>query len=95
MELSEPTKINIERNSLGINFEKSKKIENYFNKNKYSWSNEISIGPVLNNKATIYTESKRVKDIVQLEEQKILIDIEKKLKIKLLSIDVQILNNTQ
>ena len=35
------------------------------------------------------------KDIVQFEEQKILIDIEKKLNIKLLSIDVQILNNTQ
>ena len=95
MESTEPTKINAERNNLGISFEKSKKIENYFNKNKYTWSNEISLGTVLNNKATIYTKSKRVKDIVQLEEQKILIDIEKKLNIKLLSIDVQILNNTQ
>ena len=66
-----------------------------FNKNKYTWSKEISLGPVLNNKAIIYTKSKRVKDIVQFEEQKILIDIEKKLNIKLLSIDVQILNNTQ
>ena len=95
MESTEPTKINAERNNLGISFEKSKKIENYFNKNKYTWSKEISLGPVLNNKAIIYTKSKRVKDIIQFEEQKILIDIEKKLNIKLLSIDVQILNNTQ
>lgn len=95
MESTEPTKINAERNNLGISFEKSKKIENYFNKNKYTWSKEISLGPVLNNKAIIYTKSKRVKDIVQFEEQKILIDIEKKLNIKLLYIDVQILNNTQ
>ncbi len=47
------------------------------------------------NKAIIYTESSRVKDLIQLEEQKILIDIEKKSEIKLLSIDVQILNNQQ
>ena len=95
MKSKEPTKINAERNNLGISFDKSKKIENYFSKNKYNWSREISIGPVLNNTATIYTESSRVKDLVQLEEQKILIDIEKKLKIKILSIDVQILNNSQ
>ena len=36
MESTEPTKINAERNNLGISFEKSKKIENYFNKNKYT-----------------------------------------------------------
>ena len=43
MESTEPTKINAERNNLGISFEKSKKIENYFNKNKYTWSKEISV----------------------------------------------------
>ena len=90
-----PTKINVERNELGISFSKSKKIESFFSKNKYKWSNEISIGPVLKNTAIIYTESSRVKNLIQLEEQKILIDIEKKLNIKLLSIDVQILNRQQ
>ncbi|MDB3983477.1 hypothetical protein OAH37_01850 [Acidimicrobiia bacterium] len=90
-----PTKINAETNDLGISFSKSKKIEKYFSKNKYKWSKEISIGPVLKNKAIIYTESSRVKDLIQLEEQKILIDIEKKSEIKLISIDVQILNNQQ
>ena len=90
-----PTKINAETNDLGISFSKSKKIEKYFAKNKYKWSKEIFIGPVLKNKAIIYTESSRVKDLIQLEEQKILIDIEKKSEIKLISIDVQILNNQQ
>lgn len=90
-----PTKINAETNDLGISFSKSKKIKGYFSKNKYKWSKEISLGPVLNNKATIYTESSRVKDLIELEEQKILIDIEKKSDLKLISIDVQILNNQQ
>ena len=34
-------------------------------------------------------------DLIKLEEQKILIDIEKKTKIKLNSLDVQIENNQQ
>ena len=95
MESKHPTKINAEKNDLGINFSKSKKVDTYFSKNKYKWSNEISIGPVLNGTAVIYTESSRVKDLIELEEQKILIDIEKKSSLKLISIDVQILNNQQ
>jgi len=95
MESKYPTKINTEKNDLGINFSKSKKIDSYFSKNKYKWSDEISVGPVLNNTSVIYTESSRVKNLIELEEQKILIDIEKKAGVKLISIDVQILNNQQ
>lgn len=95
MESKYPTKINAEKNDLGINFSKSKKIDSYFSKNKYKWSDEISVGPVLNNTSVIYTESSRVKNLIELEEQKILIDIEKKAGVKLVSIDVQILNNQQ
>jgi hypothetical protein len=95
MESKYPTKINAEKNDLGINFSKSKKIDSYFSKNKYKWSDEISVGPVLNNTSVIYTESSRVKGLIELEEQKILIDIEKKAGVKLISIDVQILNNQQ
>jgi hypothetical protein len=95
MESKYPTKINAEKNDLGINFSKSKKVDSYFSKNKYKWSDEISVGPVLNNKCVIYTESSRVKGLIELEEQKILIDIEKKANVKLVSIDVQILNNQQ
>ncbi|MFL2678592.1 MAG: hypothetical protein ACJ0GN_04500 [Candidatus Actinomarina sp.] len=95
MESKYPTKINAEKNDLGINFSKSKKIDSYFSKNKYKWSDEISVGPVLNNTSVIYTESSRVKNLIELEEQKILIDIEKKAGVKLISIDVQILNNQQ
>ena len=95
MESKYPTKINAEKNDLGINFSKSKKIDSYFSKNKYKWSDEISVGPVLNNTSVIYTESSRVKKLIELEEQKILIDIEKKAGVKLISIDVQILNNQQ
>ena len=95
MESKYPTKINAEKNDLGINFSKSKKVDSYFSKNKYKWSDEISVGPVLNNTSVIYTESSRVKSLIELEEQKILIDIEKKANVKLVSIDVQILNNQQ
>ena len=95
MESKYPTKINAEKNDVGINFSKSKKVDSYFSKNKYKWSDEISVGPVLNNTSVIYTESSRVKGLIELEEQKILIDIEKKANVKLVSIDVQILNNQQ
>ena len=91
----EPEKINIEKNTIGINFSESKKIKSYFDKNKNVWSKEIVSGPVVNKVATIYINSKRLKDIIELEEQKILIDIEKKTKIKLKSLRVEIENNQQ
>ncbi len=71
------------------------KIKSYFDKNKNIWSKEIVSGPVVNKVATIYINSKRLKDIIELEEQKILIDIEKKTKIKLKSLRVEIENNQQ
>ena len=95
MKNKEPEKINIENNTIGINFSESKKIKSYFDKNKNVWSKEIVSGPVVNKVATIYINSKRLKDIIELEEQKILIDIEKKTKIKLKSLRVEIENNQQ
>ena len=95
MKNNEPEKINIENNKLGINFSESKKIKDYFQKNKSAWAKEIVSGPVINKTGTLYTKSKRVKDIIELEEQKILIDIEKKTKIRLKSLSVEIENNQQ
>ena len=95
MKNKEPEKINIEKNTLGINFSDSKKIKSYFDKNKSFWTKEIISGPVVNGVATIYTKSKRLKNIIELEEQKTLIDIEKKTKIKLKSLRVEIENNQQ
>ncbi len=95
MKNKEPEKINVENNALGIDFSKSKKIKSYFDKNKFLWSKETTPGPVVGAVATLYTTSKRAMDSIKLEEQKILIDIEKKTKIKLNSLDVQIENNQQ
>ena len=95
MKNKEPEKINVENNSIGIDFSKSKKIKNYFDKNKFLWSKETTPGPVVGAVATLYTTSKRAMDSIKLEEQKILIDIEKKTKIKLNSLDVQIENSQQ
>ena len=95
MKNKEPDKINIENIPFGINFSKSKKIKSYFDKNKFLWSKETTPGPVVGSVATLYTTSKRAMDSIKLEEQKILIDIEKKTKIKLNSLDVQIENNQQ
>ena len=95
MKNKEPEKINVEKNTLGIDFSKSKKIKSYFDKNKFLWSKETTPGPVVGSVVTIYTTSKRAMDSIKLEEQKILIDIEKKTKIKLNSLDVQIENNQQ
>ena len=95
MKNKEPEKINVENNALGIDFSKSKRIKSYFDKNKYLWSKETTPGPVVGAVVTLYTTSKRAMDSIKLEEQKILIDIEKKTKIKLNSLDVQIENNQQ
>ena len=95
MKKKEPEKINVEKNPLGISFSDSKKVKNYFDKNNFLWSKETTPGPVMGTTATLYTTSKRAMDSIKLEEQKILIDIEKKTKIKLNSLDVQIENNQQ
>ena len=95
MKNKEPEKINVENNTLGIDFSKSKKIKGYFDKNKFLWSEETTPGPVVGEVATLYTTSKRAKDLIKLEEQSILVDIEKNTKIKLNSLDVQIENNQQ
>ena len=95
MKNKDPEKINVENNTFGIDFSKSKKIKSYFDKNKFLWSKETTPGPVVGSVVTIYTTSKRAMDSIKLEEQKILIDIEKKTKIKLNSLDVQIENSQQ
>ena len=95
MKNKDPEKINVENNTFGIDFSKSKKIKSYFDKNKFLWSKETTTGPVVGSVATLYTTSKRAMDSIKLEEQKILIDIEKKTKIKLNSLDVQIENSQQ
>jgi len=91
----EPEKINVEKNPLGISFSDSKKVKNYFDKKNFLWSKETTPGPVIGTTATLYTTSKRAMDLIKLEEQKILIDIEKKTKIKLNTLDVQIQNSQQ
>ena len=93
MKKKEPEKINVEKNSLGISFTKSKKVKNYFDKNNFLWSKDTTPGPVIGSTATLYTTSQRAMGLIKLEEQKIIIDIEKKTKIKLNTLDVQIQNN--
>ena len=71
MKNQQPEKIDVEKNPLGINFLKSKKVKKYFDENTFLWSSETTPGPVIGNKATLYTTSKRAMDLIKLEEQKI------------------------
>jgi len=90
-----PERINIEENSLGINFKKSEKIKNYLNKSSYPWKNDIVTGPLVDNVFIIYVNSKRLKDVIELESLKIINNIEKKLGFSVNSILVQLQNNQQ
>tara|TARA_B100001250_G_C19531378_1_gene670565 strand:+ start:252 stop:545 length:294 start_codon:yes stop_codon:yes gene_type:complete len=90
-----PERINIEENSLGINFKKSEKIKNYFIKSSYPWKNDIVTGPLVNNVFIIYVNSKRLQDVIELESLKIINNIEKKLGFSVNSILVQFQNNQQ
>ena len=91
----EPVKIDSNINSLGINFKDSKKVENYLIKSHYRWHEDAVTGPVLGETLVFYVENSRVKKIVELDEQNLIINIEKNTKIKLKNIDVQISNIKQ
>ena len=90
-----PVRINIEENSLGINFKKSEQIKNYFNKSSYPWKNDIVTGPLVDNVLIIYVNSKRLQDVIELESLKINNNIEKKLGFSVNSLLVQLQNNQQ
>ena len=92
---SGPEKINIEENSVGINFKKSEQVKKYFNNSSYPWKDEISSGPVINDSLVIYVDSKRLKDIIELESLKIINNIEKKLGFSVNSIRVELQNSQQ
>ena len=91
----DPERINPNTNTLGINFNDSKKIENYITKSHYKWVEDVVTGPVLNDTLIIYVDNSRVKKILELDSQNLIINIEKNTKIKLKNIDVQISNIKQ
>ena len=91
----DPERINPNTNSLGINFKESKKVENYLTKSHYMWAGDVVTGPVLGETLVIYVDNSRVKKIVELDAQNLIINIEKNKKIKLKSVDVQISNIKQ
>ena len=92
---SGPEKINIEENSVGINFKKSEQVKKHLNNSSYPWKEEISSGPVINDSLVIYVDSKRLKDIIELESLKIINNIEKKLGFSVNSIRVELQNSQQ
>jgi uncharacterized protein YaaQ len=91
----DPERINPNTNTLGINFNDSKKIENYITKSHYKWVEDVVTGPVLNDTLIIYVDNSRVKKILELDSQNLIINIEKNTKIKLKNVDVQISNIKQ
>ena len=91
----EPEQINPNNNSLGINFENSKKIEKYIKNSHYKWVDDVVTGPVLGDTLVVYVDNSRVKKIVQLDEQNLIVNIEKNTKISLKNIDIQIPNLEQ
>ena len=93
MVTQEPTRI--DPNDSGIDFFKSKKIESYIKKSNLSWSDDIISGPVLGDVFIVYVQNNRLKNLLELEEQKILINIEKHTKIKLKTLSIQMFNNKQ
>ncbi len=91
----EPEKINPNKNSFGINFQNSEKVKNFLVKSHYKWVNSVVPGPVMGDTFVLFVDNSRVKRLVELEEQNVLINIEKNTKIKLRKIDVQISNIKQ
>ena len=93
MVTKEPKKIN--SNDSGIDFSKSKKIENYIKQSSLTWLKDTTPGPVLGDIFVIYVPNNRLKNLLELQEQKILINIEKHTKIKLKALKIQMFNDKQ
>ena len=93
MVTKEPTRIN--PNDSGIDFSKSKEIQSYIKKSNPTWSQDITPGPVLGDVLVVYVQNNRLKNLLELEEQKIIINIEKHTKIKLKTLSIQMFNNKQ
>ncbi len=89
----EPQKIN--PNDSGIDFSKSEKIRKYFKSDKTHLYEETIPGPVIGEELIIYVDTKRLKNLIELQQEKLLIDIEKNTKIKLKKLNIQIDNNQQ
>ena len=89
----EPQKIN--PNDSGIDFSKSEKIRKHFKNEKTNLYSEIIPGPVVGDELVLYVDSKRLKNLIELQQEKVLIDIEKYTKIKLKKLNIQIDNNQQ
>ncbi len=89
----EPQKIN--SNDSGIDFSKSEKIRKYFKNKKTGLYVETIPGPVVGEELIIYVSTKRLKNLIELQQEKLMVDIEKNTKIKLKKLNIQINNNEQ
>ena len=89
----EPQKIN--PNDSGIDFSKSEMIRKHFKNEKNNLYSEIISGPVVGDELILYVDSKRLKNLIELQQEKLLIDIEKNTKIKLKKLNIQVDNNQQ
>ena len=89
----EPQKIN--PNDSGIDFSKSEKIRKHFKNDKTQLYSETTPGPVIGEELIVYVETKRLKNLIELQQEKLLIDIERNTKIKLKKLNIQINNNQQ
>ena len=89
----DPKKIN--SNDSGIDFSKSEKINEYFKNYNTQLYSEIIPGPVVGEELILFVDTKRLKNLIELQQEKLLIEIEKNTKIKLKNINIQIHNNRQ
>ena len=93
MSNKEPQKIN--SNDSGIDFSKSEKISEYFKNHNTQLYSEITPGPVVGEELILFVDTKRLKNLIELQQEKLLIEIEKNTKIKLKNLNIQIHNNQQ
>ena len=77
----DPKKIN--SSDSGIDFSKSEMISKYFKKHNSQLYSETTPGPVIGEELILYVDTKRLKNLIELQQEKLLIEIEKNTKIKL------------
>ena len=79
-------KINTSKNEIGYNFKNYNKIVKYFNEIEAEWKGDVSLGPLEGDVLTVYVEHPRVKDLVAVDDERIIVFISKKANIQLAKI---------
>jgi len=78
-----------------LTFQNPKRLENTLKRENQPLQRNNTGTAVVGDELILYVDSKRLKNLIELQQEKLLVDIEKNTKIKLKKLNIQVDNNQQ